>query len=125
MRFWFDGELIQDQLLTNEYHEFYHEFADWDNVDHELSIELTDKTHEHTRINDAGDIVEDSVIEVDRVSLDDIELGQVFVDHATYDHDFNGNGPATQQKFYGVLGCNGTVKLQFSSPVYLWLLDRM
>lgn len=125
MRVWFDGELIQDQQLTNEYQEFQHEFADSTSADHELGIELADKTHEHTRINNSGDIVDDSVIEIAQVSLDDIELGQVFVDHATYDHDYNGNGPTVQQKFYGILGCNGIVKLKFSSPVYLWLLDRM
>jgi hypothetical protein len=44
---------------------------------------------------------------------------------AKYQHDFNGTGKLTTQNFYGELGCNGTVSLKFSTPIYIWLLENM
>ena len=49
----------------------------------------------------------------------------MFVEQAVYTHDFNGTSKATENKFYGELGCNGTVSLKFSTPMYLWLLEHM
>jgi len=44
---------------------------------------------------------------------------------AQYQHDFNGTGNPTIDKFYGEMGCNGTVSLKFTTPIYLWLLENM
>jgi len=49
----------------------------------------------------------------------------VFIDHATYTHNFNGTQAETTDKFYGEMGCNGTVSLRFTTPIYLWLLETM
>jgi len=49
----------------------------------------------------------------------------MFTELATYTHDFNGTKELTQEKFYGVMGCNGTVSLKFATPIYLWLLENM
>jgi hypothetical protein len=42
-----------------------------------------------------------------------------------YEHDYNGTGTLTQEKFYGQMGCNGTVSLAFCTPIYMWLLEHM
>mgnify|MGYP003352455181 CR=1 FL=1 len=42
-----------------------------------------------------------------------------------YRHDYNGTGQPTEDNFFGVLGCNGTVELRFTTPIYLWLLEHM
>jgi hypothetical protein len=47
------------------------------------------------------------------------------IDQLVYEHNANGTGPLVQDKFYGEMGCNGTVTLEFSSPTYLWLLEQM
>jgi len=96
-----------------------------DEAQHELRLVMKGKTAEHTRINEAGDIISDACLTISRLAFDEIELKQIFVDQATYTHDFNGTGETIEDKFYGTLGCNGVVSLKFSTPMYLWLLEHM
>jgi hypothetical protein len=49
----------------------------------------------------------------------------VLLNKAVYTHDFNGSQPPVDDKFFGDLGCNGTVSLKFTAPTYLWLLENM
>jgi hypothetical protein len=93
--------------------------------DHELKFVLKNKTHDHTKVDEAGNIVQDAVIEIRNLKFDEIELGQIFYDQSVYQHNFNGTGEETQQQFYGTMGCNGSVSLKFTTPMYLWLLERM
>jgi hypothetical protein len=101
--------------------------TDIDDADgeHELRFVMKNKRPEHTQINEAGEITADTFLTVDQVSFDEIELKQIFVDQAVYTHDYNGSGALTQDKFYGNMGCNGTITLKFSTPMYLWLLEHM
>lgn len=96
-----------------------------DEAEHELRLVMKGKTTQHTRVDEAGEIVSDACLTISRLAFDEIELKQVFVDQATYTHDFNGTGETTETKFYGTLGCNGVVSLKFSTPMYLWLLEHM
>jgi hypothetical protein len=93
--------------------------------DHELRFVLKNKTGEHTQIDQNGTVVKDAVLVVDRLKFDEIELGQIFSDHAVYTHNFNGSAAEVQEKFYGTMGCNGTASLKFSTPIYIWLLENM
>jgi hypothetical protein len=93
--------------------------------DHELCFVLKNKTGEHTQIDQDGNILKDAVLNVDNLKFDGITLGQLFYDHAVYTHNLNGTAQETLEKFYGSLGCNGTVSLKFSTPMYLWLLENM
>jgi hypothetical protein len=95
-----------------------------DGAEHELKFVLKNKKPEHTQINEAGDIVTDARLILSDVSFDDIELAQLFFEKSIYAHDFNGTAEKTQDKFYGEMGCNGTVSLKFNTPVYLWLLEN-
>jgi hypothetical protein len=83
------------------------------------------KLPEHTKVDEQGNIVQDAVLKIDGVKFDDIEIDQLLSEQAVYQHDFNGNGPQVQEKFYGAMGCCGRVTLQFESPVYLWLLENL
>ena len=76
-------------------------------------------------IDEAGNIISDAKLTVTNVAFDDIQLGHMLTEKATYAHDFNGTGVMGQHKFYGEMGCNGTVSLKFSTPIYLWLLEHM
>jgi hypothetical protein len=121
---------LDNQQLYNADH-FSHETLplSWDITDsdgeHELRFILKNKTTEHTKIDDAGNIVTDATISIDNLAFDEIELNQIFYNHAVYAHDFNGTGDDTTAKFYGTMGCNGTVSLKFTTPIYLWLLESM
>ena len=93
--------------------------------DRELRIVMKNKTVEHTKIDQDGNIVSDARLTLNDLAFDSIKLGYLLTKFATYTHDFNGTGTQTEEKFFGEMGCNGTVSLKFSSPFYLWLLEHM
>ena len=96
-----------------------------DDAEHDLRLVLKHKLPEHTRVDEAGTIVSDARLVVKDLAFDEITLGHMVTEQAMYTHNFNGTGPSTQDKFYGELGCNGTVNLKFNTPIYLWLLEHM
>ena len=101
------------------------ELDDQDDTAHELRLVLKNKTTEHTQVDEHGNIVADARLKITDVAFDEIQLRNIFSEQAVYTHDFNGTGKATEDKFYSELGCNGTVSLKFSTPMYLWLLEHM
>jgi len=120
---------LNDQQILNQDHvveliEFKYKVSDED-AEHELRFVMKHKTIEHTKINEQGTIVTDACLTVSNLAFDEIELKQIFIDRAVYTHNFNGTQAEIQTKFYGEMGCNGTVSLKFTTPIYLWLLDNM
>ena len=101
------------------------EVNDDDLFEHSLRIVLYGKCQEHTRIDESGNIVSDANLLIKDVAFDEIQLGHMFTKLAVYTHDYNGTGTEAQHQFYGEMGCNGTVELKFSTPIYLWLLEHM
>ena len=83
------------------------------------------KTIDHTTVNESGEIISDALIEIDNILFDQVDIDQLFYEHCIYTHNYNGSGPDTKEKFYGNLGCNGTVEFRFSTPFYMWLLENM
>lgn len=100
------------------------EIAD-DDGEHELRFVLKNKTSNHTQIDETGDIVSDARLIVTELEFEGIQLGYMVTEQAVYTHNFNNTKKPTQDKFYGEMGCNGTVSLKFSTPIYLWLLEHM
>ena len=96
-----------------------------DNAEHELRIVMKHKTPDHTELDNAGNIIRDAMLSISVLKFDEIALGQVLLNKAVYTHDFNGSQPPVDDKFFGDLGCNGTVSLKFTAPTYLWLLENM
>jgi len=97
-----------------------------DDAEHELKFVLKNKTNAHTQIDAEGNIVKDATITIGDLAFEEIELNQIFVDRATYQHTLNGGSDTViDDKFYGIMGCNGTVSLKFTTPIYLWLLESM
>ena len=122
---WLNNSLVQniEQLTSAETVKIT--VNDTDAADHELKFVLKNKTQLHTTVDSDGNIVKDTVVSISNLKFDDVELGQMFYDLAVYRHNFNGTGSDTEEKFYGTMGCNGTVSLKFTSPIYLWLLENM
>jgi len=121
---WLDQQLIfnTEHLNTPEILKFT---VEEDDNEHELRVVLKNKLPQHTKIDNKGNIVEDAVITVSRFEFDEISVDQVVQDQALYHHDFNGSAAPVQAQFYGSMGCNGTLSLKFSTPVYIWLLEHM
>jgi hypothetical protein len=103
---------------------FEHTLDDSDG-EHELRIVMKHKQAAHTRLDEHGNIVQDAVLTVSDLEFDSINIMQIVVDQAKYSHDFNGSQPDGIHRFYGDMGCNGTVSLKFFTPAYLWLLENM
>jgi hypothetical protein len=96
-----------------------------DDAEHELRVILKNKLPEHTKIDAVGIITQDAVINIDSFNFEDIDINQVVQEQAVYRHNFNGSAAEVQDKFFGSMGCNGTLSLKFSTPIYLWLLEHM
>jgi len=122
---WLDDKLLQNIDCVVGPTAISVDVEDADDVEHELKFVLKNKTTDHTTVDESGNILKDSVVEIKNLKFDNIELGHMFYEQAVYKHNFNGNGPDTEEKFYGTTGCNGSVVLKFSTPMYLWLLENM
>jgi hypothetical protein len=93
--------------------------------DQELKFIMKNKTMDHTTVDENGQIVKDACLNVSNFYIDSIELGHTFLEQCKYHHDFNGTQDPVVDKFYGDMGCNGTLIFLFQSPIYIWLLANM
>ena len=98
---------------------------DEDDAEHQLRVVLKNKLPEHTKIDAEGTITQDAVINVGSFEFEEIDVNQVVQEQAVYHHNFNGSAADVQDKFFGSMGCNGTLSLKFSTPIYIWLLENM
>jgi hypothetical protein len=121
---WVDEQQIfnREHLTATETVQFD---VEEDDREHELRVVLKHKLPEHTKINAQGNIEQDAVITVGNFEFAEISVDQVVQEQAVYHHDFNGSAAAVQDQFYGSMGCNGTLILKFSTPLYIWLLENM
>ena len=121
---WIDNICVVNVEHVDRVVHFSHMLEE-DNAEHELRIVMKHKTPDHTELDDAGNIIRDAMLSISDIKFDEIALGQVLLNKAVYTHDFNGSQPPVDDKFFGDLGCNGTVSLKFTAPTYLWLLENM
>jgi hypothetical protein len=124
LEIWLDREQIYNNNHVTENVDFSHAYSDSD-AEHQLEFMKKNKTTEHTQIDENGTIVKDACLTITDVKFKEVELKQLFLDHSTYTHDFNGTQAPDSHKFFGSMGCNGTVNLTFTTPIYLWLLENM
>jgi hypothetical protein len=124
LEIWLDAVKIYNNDHVSATETFHYDFPDIDG-DHELQFVMKNKLSQHTKIDDTGNIVEDARLVINNLEFEEIELTQLFNDRAVYTHNFNGTQPEIKDQFFGEMGCNGTVSLQFTTPMYMWLLENM
>ena len=122
---WLDDTLIKDIESVTETITFNHNIVDESDSDHVLKFVLKNKLPEHTKVDENGNIVSDALITINDIKFEDIDVDKLFSKLSVYQHDYNGTGQSIQDKFFGAMGCNGTVTFEFSTPFYLWLLENM
>ena len=91
----------------------------------EAAVELTRNIRNWVVQN--GEIVKDMLLNIDNITIDDISLG-----HLIWDAEYLLDRP---QIYQGKeidhldrcvnLGWNGTYVLKFTSPFYIWLLEKL
>jgi hypothetical protein len=121
---WLDQYCFFDQDHIDQIYQVEHEISDNDG-DHELRFVLKNKLPDHTRVDVEGNILSDAMVTVRDIQFDGINCQYLTTNLAEYQHDFNGSQSPTVDKFYGTMGCNGTVSLKFTTPIYIWLLENM
>ena len=92
-----------------------------DDQEHLLEIRLENKTNRDT-VTENGEIVKDMLLNVDSIAIDDIELGELKWSMS----EFVADDPARPTLVRCVnLGWNGSYRIRFTGPFYLWLLENM
>ena len=124
LEIWLDQYRLFDQDHVDRIHNVEHEISDNDG-DHELRFVLKHKLSAHTQVDAEGNILSDATLTVSDIRFDEIDCQYLTTKLAQYQHDFNGTGEPTTESFYGEMGCNGTITLRFSTPIYIWLLENM
>lgn len=124
MEIWLDDNKIFDTEHVDSTVECQTAFSDTDGQ-HELRFQMKNKTIDQTQIDESGKILKDACLTISDVAFEGIELGHMFIEQTQYTHDFNGTQAEVTEKFYGSMGCNGTVSLRFTTPIYMWLLENM
>ena len=121
---WLDDVVLLSNNHVQEKVSFSHDIND-DDGKHEFRIVMLGKTADHTKIDEAGNIVKDATVAVSNVTIDEIDVQPLFLKTCVYTHDFNGTQSEIADTFHGIAGCNGTISLRFTTPIYLWLLENM
>jgi len=124
LEIWIDNTQIYNTEHVTKTVNFTYDFED-SNEEHQLQFVMKNKTPDHTTIDETGNILSDCRICINNLSFDEIDLQQIFIEQAVYEHNFNGTADTIQDQFFGEMGCNGTLTLAFTTPIYLWLLDNM
>lgn len=93
---------------------------------HELKIRLENKTTADTVLEN-GEVVKDMLLNIDDITIDDISLGNLLWSaEYTLDKKQSYKGQEIDHLDGCVnLGWNGTYVLKFTSPFYIWLLEKL
>jgi len=122
---WLDEQVIQqtefkDQVQTVSFTRELYEGS------HSLKIRLENKD-DHDTVIENSQIVKDMLLNIDDITIDDISIGNLLWS-AEYilDHPQEYQGKTITKLDNCVnLGWNGTYVLNFTSPFYIWLLEKL
>ena len=123
---WLDDHIIiQSEIPDTQSHPIAFERAISEGT-HSLKIRLENKTTADTVIEN-GNIIKDMLLNIDDITIDDIGLGNLLwsAEYRLDDpQEYNGK-TITHLDSCVNLGWNGTYTLNFTSPFYIWLLEKL
>jgi hypothetical protein len=123
---WLDDHVVVQSEIANDAVQTVSFTKTVDSGEHTLKIRLENKTNQDTKVVN-GEVVNDMLLNIEDIVIDDISLGQLLWD-ATYilDEPHEYNGKTIDHLDHCVnLGWNGTYVLKFSTPFYIWLLEKL
>lgn len=123
---WLDDEKIAQDIIASDNHVVKFDRL-ISNGEHSLKIRLENKDQKTDTVISNGEIVKDLLLNIDNITIDDIGLGNLLWD-ANYvldcPQEYQGK-TITKLDNCVNLGWNGTYVLNFTSPFYIWLLEKL
>ena len=123
---WLDDHAVIQSEITSTAQQSVTFERTLDEGEHTLKIRLENKTNTDTNIRN-GEVIDDMLLNIDDITIDDISLGNL-IWSAEYilDHPQEYKGQTITKLDNCVnLGWNGTYTLKFTSPFYIWLLEKL
>ena len=124
LEIWIDSNKFYDNNIATGKTSIKYSFPEYE-AEHILKIILKNKQPKHTSIDNNGKITDDATISIANIYFDDTSMDEIFFKFAKYTHNFNDTADEITEKFFGTLGCNGTVTFNFKTPFYMWLLEHL
>lgn len=127
---WIDEQKLVDAHIKGRSNEVdYVEFeAALPEGDHEFKVRLENKSDRDVEQDGHGNIVNDMLLNIESIQIDDIDLGNLKWHasefHADHPKTVKGEDVSVLTQCVN-LGWNGTYKIKFTSPFYLWLLENL
>jgi hypothetical protein len=133
---WFDDHVIHQSEIASAAQQIINFERIIDEGLHTLKIRLENKVASDTVIENST-VVKDMLLNIDDITIDDISLGNLMgfnsnLENLLWSAEYILDHP---QEYQGKtidhlngcvnLGWNGTYVLKFSSPFYLWLLEKL
>lgn len=124
---WIDNKVIIQTEISSDALQTHKFTRDIDEGEHTLRIKLENKTNYDTVVIN-NEVTKDMLLNINDITIDDISLGQLLWSESTFaldePHQYQGK-EITQLDNCVNLGWNGTYILKFSSPFYVWLLEKL
>lgn len=103
--------------------------------DHALTISFVNKVNTDTVLDANGNIVEDLLLNIEKIEIDDIDMGNLIWSNSVYTPDYP-KSYAENMRQQGItldpqitecvnLGWNGQWTFPFTSPFYFWMLENV
>jgi hypothetical protein len=123
---WLDDHVVVQSEITSSAEQIVSFERKVNEGPHELKIRLENKADADTVIEN-GEVVRDMLLNIDDITIDDISLGNLLWS-AEYILDkkriYKGQEVDHLDGCVN-LGWNGTYTLKFTSPFYIWLLEKL
>ena len=87
---------------------------------HKLKLVIQNKNEVNTKIDQQGNVLEDTLVTIKELKINDIDLKPIIESHSVYHTQSQGTLKQTL-----VLGLNGSWELDVNVPIYDWLLEKI
>ena len=123
---WLDDHVVVQSEIAGSAEQIVSFERRTDEGPHELKIRLENKTVNDTVIEN-GEVVKDMLLNIDDITIDDISLGNLLW---SAEYILDKKRIYKGQEIDHLDGCvnlgwNGTYVLKFTSPFYIWLLEKL
>lgn len=119
-----DNTTIFSTSACTELQSIHYEISD-DIGHHNVQISMKGKQYYHTVVDNQGNVQSDIFFEIKKLEFEEVNVREIFcLGKKCYTHSFNNpKAESFVDEFYGTIGCNGVVNIEFETPIYLWFLS--